>query len=110
MANLSIYLSDEVYGRVKLVAGERGVSVSRVISDMFSGSGGESQLDRIESKLDQVICGFGDFPAVGLKNGVVGGKGGKSVAGELSIRERYKLSHPREMCPGCHQRNEDCRC
>jgi hypothetical protein len=31
------------------------------------------------------------------------------IAG-LSIRERYQKLHPRELCPRCKNKNEDCIC
>lgn len=29
---------------------------------------------------------------------------------ELSIRERYKLANPRQMCPQCKHKNAECIC
>ena len=34
----------------------------------------------------------------------------KSVDLPGDLRARYKLSHPKETCPRCRVRNEDCRC
>lgn len=59
----TIYIKDEQHWElIKGVAKGRNLSVSKLIQDIVGSLVNESQLDRIESKLDQLICGFGDRP------------------------------------------------
>ena len=32
------------------------------------------------------------------------------VESDESLREEYKRTHPREMCPQCREKNKDCVC
>jgi len=54
----TIYASDEEWDRVGRLAKDFDTSISKLLL----GKLGSCQLDRIESKLDQLICGFGDMP------------------------------------------------
>jgi len=62
----TIYVkSQEQWDRIKLIAEQGGISVSELILSQFEGSGvklgKETQLDRIESKLDELIGNKGGF-------------------------------------------------
>ena len=72
MPTVSIYVPQTMFDEVLKRADERGISFSKAllggtrkvgmrVETMVEFS---ERLDRIESKLDQVICGFGDFPVV----------------------------------------------
>lgn len=58
MPNVSIYFSQEVYDKLLLLSSGDGVSggkmVSRIVGNYLSGNK-ESQMDRIERKLDSLI-------------------------------------------------------
>ena len=60
----TIYASDEEWDRVGRLAKDFDTSISKLLL----GKLGSCQLDRIESKLDQLICGFGDKPVANYEH------------------------------------------
>lgn len=84
MGAKSIYFTNEIYDRVCRYAEENEWSISKAVEKLLLVGLGDvvdgqirvtESLGRIESKLDQIICGFGDFPVKGLaKDAAAGGK------------------------------------
>ena len=90
------------------------------------------QLDRIEDKIDKLmpVAAYEDTQerfdklmvehdtADGPQADVVSASGvikglKRNLHGdkpELSVRENYKIKHPKGLCPKCHSRNKDCVC
>ena len=65
----TIYVSDDnVWDLIKAEADKQGVSISFLLLSSWMGTTKNDQLERIESKLDQLICGFGDRPVANYEH------------------------------------------
>lgn len=87
----TIFVSDEVWDRVRDAAKARGLSPSNMLVEIFESKGRQGiaqSLFRIESILKQL------FPDVK----------------ELTVREQFKLDHANQFCPQCTYRYKECLC
>ena len=77
---VGLYMEEDVWGIAKDRAWRGKVSLSSYIEGLISGG-----VTEVKDDIPQNDDG-------------------------MSLRERYKLSHPRELCPQCRERNRDCKC
>jgi len=100
MKRVTICGKDDVIDGIKEAAWLCRKSVSRYLVDLHGGSLGEGAvLPKMPTEED---------------GGVLPEKGeGRKIFKKLDtdgLRASYKLSHPREMCSRCLERNERCMC